>query len=156
MNDDNDLTADSGDDAVLEEMFSQLRRLEPPLEARIANRLAIAAELSGLLQNRQELPRPWWRRSISVPVPIAASLLALVAFLLASTFRGRDERAPVQVVAPEHPAPRETETTREKTALAMQSEDARPALEYYETETYLCGIGRLNSVSGYFIKEQKP
>jgi hypothetical protein len=39
-------------------------------------------------------------------------------------------------------------------AIAISNRDAIPAMEYYETEVYLCGIGRLSSKSGYVIQEQ--
>jgi hypothetical protein len=38
---------------------------------------------------------------------------------------------------------------------AVHAADFQPIVEHYETETYLCGIGRLKSETGYLIREEK-
>jgi hypothetical protein len=154
MNDPHDPLPEPGDDPMLEEILSLLKRLEPPLETRLANRRAVAAELGALLAVNQKRHVPWWRRSISIPVPAAACLAVLAALALTSSFRGGQGQSPVRMAAPDQPAERATDAPREKAAIAKHAPDAQPVLEYYATETYLCGIGRVNWESGYSIKEK--
>ena len=142
------------DDALLDEALSRLKRLEPPLETRIANRMAVAAELGSLSTVNRQRVLPWWRRSISVPVPVAASLAVLAAFALASSFRPWQERPPVYVAAPVQPAEGAADARGEKPTIAQRAPDAQAELKYYETETYLCGIGRLKSESGYLSRSK--
>jgi hypothetical protein len=153
MNDHHDSLPEPGDDPMLEEVLSRLKRLEPPLETRIANRMAVAAELSASSNVNRQRHLPWWRRSISVPVPIAASLVVLAAFALQSSFRGWQERPPMHVSGPNQPVEGAADVRGEKTAIAKRTPNGHAVLEYYETETYLCGIGRLKSESGYLIKD---
>ena len=138
------------DDPILEEMLASLKRLEPPLESRIANRMAIAAELSSLRMGNRPRYLPWWRRSISIPAPIAACLLVLGAYLLQARFHGGQQRLPVDFAAPMLPVERAADV---QAVTAKHPSDAHAKLEYFATETYLCGIGRLKSESGYFIKD---
>jgi hypothetical protein len=153
MNDHQDSFPEPGDDPILDELLSHLKRLEPPVETRIANRMAIAAELSSLRTVNQQRHLPWWRRSVSIPAPLAACLVLLTAFVLLSRFHGSEKRLPTEVVAPVQPMEAAADVKGEQAAIAKQTSDRHAVLEYYETETYLCGIGRLNSESGYFIKE---
>jgi hypothetical protein len=152
MSDDREFLPEPGDDALLE-MLSRLQRLEPPLETRIANRMAVAAELASLGVLNRKRHVPWWRRCVSVPVPIAASLAVLAALVLASSFRSWQEQAAVQVAAPHQPARGAADVPRQKTAIAKRTPDTRTESKYYATETYLCGIGRVNSESHYLVKE---
>jgi hypothetical protein len=145
-----------GDDPLLEEIFSQLRRLDPPLETRVANHMAIAAELSRLLDAKRSQQLPWWRRSISIPVPLAASLLVLTALVLSASYRGWQERLTSHVAAPDRSAESDATADGEKAVFAMHKPNAHEVSKHYETETYLCGFGRVNSESYYFIKEQTP
>jgi hypothetical protein len=154
MNDPLDPLPEPGDDSMLGEMFSHLKRLEPPMETRIANRRAVAAELGALVAASEKRHVPWWRRTISIPVPVAACLAVLAALALTSSFRGEKEPSPVRMAAPDQPAERAIHAPRAKTEVAKHTPDAQPVLEYRATETYLCGIGRVNWESGYFIKEQ--
>lgn len=153
MNDHQDCFPEPSDDPILEELLSHLKRLEPPLETRIANRMAIAAELSTLRTVTRQRQLPWWRRSLSIPVPIAASLVVLAAFVLPSSFRGWQERTPNHVAAPVQPVEDAADGQGEQAVIAKRTSDADAALKYYETGTYLCGIGRLKSESGYFVKD---
>ncbi len=47
-------------DAMLEELLAPLKRLEPSLEARVRNRIAVADELRQLRAEDQMRRRPWW------------------------------------------------------------------------------------------------
>lgn len=127
----------SPNDEALDEMLGALKRLEPPLEARLANREAVANELQNLLAARCNRSLPWRRRWVSFPAPIAASFLALAAWgalsLVLGIFVG-----PVPL-APANSSP--------------QRAAERPAVpEHYQTETYLCGIGRVRTESGYLSR----
>ncbi len=153
MNDHQDSFPEPGDDTILEELLSHLKRLEPPLETRIANRMAIAAELSSLRTVNQQRHLTWWRRSFSIPVPIAACLVVLTAFVLLSRFHGSQKRTPTDVTAPVQSVEAAANDKGEQAAIAKHTSDRHAVLEYYETETYLCGIGRLKSESGYSIKD---
>lgn len=152
MTDNHDSLPEPGDDPMLDEAFSHLKRLEPPLEARIANRVAVATALGALSTAKLQRQLPWWRRSISVPIPIAASLAALVAFVLATSLRDWQER-PMHANAPKQVLESEAGVRGKHPAIAKRTANARTELKYYETETYLCGIGRVSSESRYSIEE---
>ena len=156
MNHSHDSFSEPDDEPMLKEMLSHLRSLEPPLETRIANRMAIAAELSASCSDAK--PRlPWWRRSISIPTPVAASLLVLMGIALASSVRGRIGPSSIQVAAPAQFV-KSSGDVRDKKAEVTATHTPHPtvASNYYVAETYLCGIGRVSSESYYFIKEQNP
>jgi hypothetical protein len=136
-----DSLPEPSDDPMLDEALSHLKRLEPPLETRIANRKAVAAALAEQNAANQQGPLPWWRRSIAVPVPVAASVAALVAFVLVSGIRDWQER------------PMHADGPTKQSSIAKRTQNARGELKFYETETYLCGIGRVSSESHYSIEE---
>jgi len=152
-NENRDFAPEPDEDPMLDEVLSGLKRLEPPLESRIANRMAIAAELSSLNLAKNQDALPWWRRSISVPVPVAASLIVLAALALPSSFRGWQVRSSVEVDAPRQSVDGEPKSPLENPLLAERSHAADRVLTYYESETYLCGVGRVNSETRYLIKE---
>lgn len=154
MNDPNDYAIEPDDDPALERAFAGLRSIEPPLAARIENRIAVAKALSLSMSANRQRRLPWWRRSISVPVPIAACFLLICALAVASRFRGDDERSPLPMAEHEQRPQSVHETYGETATVAPGEPDARPVLVYRETATYLCGIGQLKSTRGYFFKEQ--
>lgn len=129
-----------GDDPILDEALSHLKRLQPPLESRIANRMAVATALDELNAVKQQRPLPWWRRSIAVPVPVAASVAVLSAIAFASSFRG----GPAQLHVSERVS---------QSPIAQRAPRSRAELKFYETETYLCGVGRVSSESHYSFQE---
>ena len=153
MNDHYDSLPESGDDPLLEEIYSHLKRLEPPLETRVANRVAVAAELGRLLDASRKQRLPWWRRSISIPVPLAASLLALAALVLPSIYREGREQPAMHVDAPVQPEKGAADRRIENPGKAKRTPAGQVVMKYYETETYLCGVGRVSSETRYFIKE---
>jgi hypothetical protein len=65
---------DSLTEEVIHELLAPLRGVSCPEEVRRANRRAIELALA------RRLRTPWWRRSVSVPLPlaIAASVLLMV------------------------------------------------------------------------------
>ncbi len=154
MSEPNDCHAEPEDAPALERALSALKSIEPPLATRIQNRTAVAEALSSLMSANRQRHLPWWRRSISVPLPFAACVLLVCALTVASRFRGDDERSPVQMtVHDRRPQPVQGTSGETATVGAGQS-DAHPVLVYRETATYVCGIGQLKSTRGYFFKEQ--
>jgi hypothetical protein len=141
-----DSVAEPDDDALLRATLECLKQIEPPLQARIASRIAVAAELGPW---RSANAFPWWRRSISVPIPVAASLLVAAALLLAVGMHGWAR--PTADATPDRPAERDTSAGEATRAVAQGA--PRRALKYSETETYLCGVGRLHSESRFSVEE---
>ncbi|HZZ29416.1 MAG TPA: hypothetical protein VFE46_15570 [Pirellulales bacterium] len=158
MNDFNDSLENLHDvpenDPLLEEAFSRLQQWEPPLESRVRNRLAVTAELERLRTSAQKQSLPWWRRTIAVPVPVAAGLAALAAILLLAVFRAQSE-ASIAPPAAANQSMQSTQHTSAEGAVAIDhSATSSPVMQSFETETYLCGIGRLKLETGYRIQEE--
>jgi hypothetical protein len=153
MNAHNDSLPEPDDDPLLEEMLSHLKRLEPPLAARIANRQAVSAALSSFNAVSQQRHLVWWRRSVSIPMPLAAALVMLMAIALYSSFRNWQERSALLIATTAQPRDDAATAHGNTTALTQPVAKAYPTWQHYETETYLCGVGRVNSESYYAIKE---
>ena len=151
MNDDSHLQPD--DDGKLEQILSHLKHLEPPLEARIVLRRVVAAELSRAGSASRQGNRAWWRRSISIPVPVAASILLVTVFAIVFTVRGGPAPGPPGLAAP-HLSEESVGATGDRVAVAARMPQMRATTKYYAAETYLCGIGRVNSESRYITQEQ--
>jgi hypothetical protein len=141
MNDEQQMPEPS-DDAFLTACLATLKQLEPSLASRLQNRLAVANELHKQSGAAATKDLRWWRRSISIPIPIAAASIILLLGATIWSFVRPANSAPQSVATP---APLK----------AANSLLAEPAVAYFETGTYLCGIGRLKSDYGYFIQEQK-
>lgn len=131
-------------DPAVEAALSPLRSIEPTAVARVRNRDAVAAALDELKQQKTVRKVPWWQRSISVPVPIAACALLLISLLVVAELQGKSE-LPKPVPAAEITSP---------SAPPADTPVENPPLVYRETSTYVCGIGELRSTRGYFFKEQ--
>lgn len=140
------------DDAALESLLSPLKRIEPSPAARSEIRAAVAAELAGAAPIRTQTP--WWRRSIQVPVPVA--LLAALLLLVSVAWTRRvpqDSQVPAAQPQATAPAPSPAAVSSPDAIAATPADFRSPELEYYSTETYVCGIGPISSVSGYTIRE---
>lgn len=145
------------DSSLLQDLLSPLKCIEPPLEARIAHRVAIASELERLRTAKLLQNRPWWSRSISIPVPIAASALLLGSLALAAGVRGWLEEPPLSVATSTvPPVTRSTVLLENSGGGASRDPLAHAALAYYESETYLCGIGRVSSEFRFGVQEPNP
>jgi hypothetical protein len=144
------------EDTDLDEAFAQLRRLEPSMSARLANRAAVAAELRAIDAAAMVRERAWWRRSISVPMPVATCMLAVLAITMPMSAVAWLEHR--QADAP--PASVSAEVSQNGGA----SDDSRSVNRrqstgtsgFSVTETYLCGVGRISSHSRYSQTENSP
>jgi len=152
MNADYDSPPEPAEDPLVDEAIAYLKRLEPPLETRINNRVVVADELKSLLRASQ--PRAWWRRSISIPVPIAAALAAIVALALSLDFRASREQLPIVATQPDQRANDPSGHAPETPKIVAPAHSPQRVRQYHATETYLCGLGRLRFESGTFSKEQ--
>ena len=154
---------DPSDDGRLAEAFALLRRLQPPLASQIANRAVVNAELRALEVAVPTRPLPWWRRSIAVPVPLAASLLAIVAITVPLTANAwlvsRRTDAPPAAL---NGGDKQQAGASERAAVASapfetaSRQTAGNAKDDFVTETYLCGVGRVSSHARYSSPENSP
>jgi hypothetical protein len=85
-------------DEQIVDALAPLREVSAPEQVRAANRATIAQALA------RHTRRPWWQRTVAVPVPVAiAASLAIVsttvALLLPSFGRQSSERSASQVTA---------------------------------------------------------
>jgi hypothetical protein len=151
-----DRRPEDDDEQMLEEVLAHVKNVEPSLEARTSIRAAVAAELCRVTTSHRNRPLPWWRRTIPVPWPIAVSVAGLLLVVSASHYRTAPASVPstVDVASRARSAERATDTRHDHTGVAMHTPDKSSELEYYATETYLCGIGRLSSESKSFIREK--
>jgi hypothetical protein len=163
MQEHKDSPGEPSDDGNLVESLSMLRRLEPPLTSRIANRAVVIAELKAMEAAVVMQTLPWWRRSIAVPVPLAASLLAIVVIgvpLITSAWS--DARRADAPIAPLTVAKKQPGYLSERAPVASAPLKTAPrqtaaiARDYFVTETYLCGVGRVRSHSRYSNPENSP
>ena len=151
---------DDGDheDGTVEALLAQLKRMEPSLNVRVANRTAVAAELARRQNEFQHGPLPWWRRSVSIPVPIAGSLAALVLVGVAFGWSTSGASGSKSLHSQDNDIQRlESVNLQQATRpIATRETTAPPRLEYYETRLYLCGVGSISLNSGYENLEKMP
>jgi hypothetical protein len=140
-------------DPILDAAFLQLRRLEPSADGWKLNRTVVADELQRLATAEKKLSVPWWRKTIAVPVPLAAAALSLAALALFSGFRSGQAHPQTPVVTPTQPARSLPDAQGAGVVAGADGTKKTKTVGYYETETYLCGIGRLKSESGWLIPE---
>lgn len=126
----------------LNELLAPLRSATPDSVTRRANRRAA----HGFAR-----PAPWWRRSISVPVPVAiatsAALVMSVGWGLCSDEPVLAERTGGEVVSEASPSD-------------LRSSEARLASVHwtnhgavYESASYVSGVGYIQRVSLYPIQD---
>ena len=149
MNINDDLSPDKNNNEF-EEALACIKQVEPTLEARIRYRQVIATELARIEERRVSVPRHWWRRSFSVPVPVA---LAVCTLLLVSFFvRGPSDNTPGMTAASLTATEESDVVNPIATSPTMNESDIQPRL-VYSSETYLCGVGRLNYETIYQFQE---
>jgi len=155
MNDPNNFSPQPVEDSELEGLLSPLKGLEPPLEGRVANRQAIAAALSAEDRwaepiARQTSRQPWWRRTVAVPVPLAIGLAVLMMLSLFSSIQGWRPR-PVKAPVDERDIAANSMNDKKATPKTIVSSSA--TVRFSESETYLCGIGRISGETTYVFKD---
>ena len=135
----------SGDDSF-RELLAPLRSLAPDPKAQAANRRAVTAELS-------RMPAP----SVSGASRLrrGAGLLAVIACTLVAgigvgwTARGAANGADqLKAANDEQTIPPLTDVKRNDELIEEPA-----SLAFYASETYVCGIGRIRSSSGYRFQE---
>lgn len=146
MNDPQNFDDGRGADEV-DALLGRVRELEPSLETRLANRSAVAEELARVQSAELHRLLPWWRRTISVPVPLAIGLAASVTIAFAVAWRSLPEN--------DSGGPRVPSREFVETPVPSQNQLAAVTSEpqYYERSVYLLGVGRINMESGYQIQE---
>ncbi len=144
------------DDATIEQMLCCLKQLEPTVESRVANRVAVAAELDYLARIQARQAVPIWRRPVPVPWPLAAAALAMLVMLSvlawprASAVEPDAERPIVNNSPPivGEPTPVDEVPDRAVAATAGDSEVA-----YRTRTTYFCGLGPIDSEIEFLFPE---
>ena len=149
MSNNDDLSTNDLDDE-LAEAIQLLRRVEPRAASRARNRTVIALELERM--KKSVATRAWWNRSVVVPVPVVLGICA--AFLIMITWLpswGVDSRKGNSIAAPSVDEGRDS-IENEQIIFARQ-EDQTQRMEHEASETYLCGIGRVEYESIYHLRE---
>jgi hypothetical protein len=127
----------------LDEALGEFRTMSPPQAVRDANRASVQKALNAIT-----IPVPWWRRSISLPLPVmlaiaAALLISLAAHLLPASSGAGPTRSSIPVNPPvKDDGPRST---------LVAAADSQ--FEYVETQRYLSGIGVVDRNVSYRIQE---
>ena len=148
-------------DSKMDELFSRLRQIEPPIETKFANREAVAAELEKLAAVDPAKPIAFWKRSVSIPIPVvAASALLMLTF---AAFSLRTDGQPAKIVDrddqtvnddvanPSNDGEKNGDT--ESLRQPQRPESSSAQLAYHESSVYLCGIGPLRTESRYVFEE---
>lgn len=136
---------------TIEQLLSHLKQVEPPLESRVANRAAVAAEITRITARRREQVLPFWLRPVAIPWPVAATVLATLVTLSLMSFRSGRQVLPV--AAPSTIGQEDGESVDPLIPHEVTPFTKTPTLAYYETTTYLCGIGQLRSEAKYLLEE---
>jgi hypothetical protein len=153
------MTNDQPDNDALDEMlvrsYAAVREPVPGQRDGVLSGLAErdTSALHALSTDHQQRHLPWWRRSIAIPVPLAAALVLLMAVALYSSFRNWQERPAQPIATPGQGEKGEAAAGIPTLAVAQPKAEAQPRSKHYETETYLCGVGRVSSETYYAIKE---
>lgn len=127
---------------AFEETLARFRDTLPPAGVCDANRDAMRAALESRNTMR------WWRRSISLPLPVAltaaaALLVSLTFHMLAAARNARPPQlGPAVGVSAKHNQP--------GTSLIAA---AKPQVEYFETQRYVSGVGVIDRDVLYRFQE---
>ena len=153
------------DDPQLRRFFEPLAQLPAPAGSRRRNRAAVSAELNHLSETSGLAIGPsssWWRRSVAIPLPLAAAAALLVVAMLAwqqaayQRLAGQVEQLTTAghtpaAASPGAAPPGSTSTDETHTVLAADDEaESRSAVEYAQSQVYLNGFGQLASQTYYY------
>jgi len=158
--------------------------MQAPLATQIANRQTLANALHTLHEQAASRHTPWWRRSVSVPIPLAAAIL-LLTFVFALQHLVSSQHASPQLVSSQHASSHLVSSQHASSRLAREAaRDAAPGpahqpqappprggdsreamlaalqpsatVQSMESGIYLSGIGSLNSKVVYLDKGFLP
>jgi len=126
-------------DRDLEEAVALLRTIQPSSEARQNNQMVVASELKRL--QARSAPVSWWKKSVSVPVPVAIGL-GILACSVPWVVRFSVE------------SNRQPDTALNRSALDVETDSDSHATEQVKA-TYLCGVGLIERETFHWHQEQK-
>ena len=133
--------------------LSPLRSLGAPPGSRAINRRALRRGLDSMDRAYPPTHPPWWRRRLSVPVPVAAAFAVLLFLLVYLEFGPSLRHEPAAIDRTES-AP--SDSARKAEAGSPTRVAAAPGgLQYYESATYIQGVGFLNLESGFRFEEEE-
>ena len=175
-----DRSPDSFDEQSLDDLLAPLRAMQAPLATQIANRQTLANALHTLHEQAASRHISWWRRSVSVPIPLAVAIL-LLAVVFAVQQVVSSQHAFPQLVSSQHASPHLVSSQHASSQLARDAApgpahqpqaplprggDSREAMlaalqpsanvQSMESGIYLSGIGSLNSKVVYLDKGFLP
>jgi len=139
---------DSLSDDVLNDVLTPLRGVTVPDETRLANRAAVRRALESTVQ------LPWWRRTVAVPVPVAAAaMVALVVTVTAILWPSRTQPSFA------HTASEPTQGRfNERGPAASSGEENMSSSKWSVTRSYiqsLVSLGRERDIFEVEIKEKR-
>ena len=138
-------------DSETTHLFDLLRQVEPTLEARVNFRSTVANELARIQSTPLCQPKTWWKRSISIPLPVALGLsVLLMAGIWINHNQWKQELAR-DVVKPPLRDSVDRVISEPNDSLPEKSE--QPTLELFVSNTYLCGVGPLRTETRYVFQE---
>lgn len=136
---------DTGPDSV-RDLFAPLKNIQPSEDATARLREILDRETRRPTKESAESTKPWWSRSVSVPVPILISLALLVAVLLAWPDRQPPTENQEEIIAESPESPPDEPHMEPQFA-----ELTEPQIQ--TNEMYLCGIGRIDFSTNYSFQE---
>jgi hypothetical protein len=131
----------------LDEVLAQFRETPPSEAVRNSNRAAVRRALEPV-----GTPRAWWRRTISLPVPVvlataAALLISMAAHLLSAGNHSAGNNA-----GPSGPG-RTVDPSAKGEDLGSLIAAAHSQVKYSESQRYLSGIGVIDRNVIYRLEE---
>lgn len=139
----------------VEELLKPLQEIESPDESNMLNRKAVADEIAKAKAAPPTLAPdldPIWRRTVGVPIPILVAAASLLVFLSIAHLRQ-------ELMTEPNPSQRiqqgdgNSSKSEESTDLAKTRRTGESTHVYYQSEVYVCGVGRLRTEMGYFEKD---
>lgn len=128
-------------DKEMEAFVEPIKQIDIPNTLRQSNQTAIARALE---QERAKATQHWWQRRLSVPLPVAAAILLVLA--LQWVF---------QVYSFTRPQQPSVSTAKEKTQdnklVAEQEESIE--VQYQQESVYVAGLGVIHQAEIYHFEE---
>ncbi len=127
-------------DGLIRDALAPLKGVGMHACARTSAERRIQAALAGDAVGRSDLGRTWWRRRVSVPIPVAAGFVLFLGLLGILQLR--------QLSQPHTMDKREVVSGPG----LVVTEVSRP--QYYEEALYVTGMGLVNSERGYRLFQE--